>query len=196
MRLIVIAVCVLIVGGLAAYAFVRFTTFMSAGNAQNEKMTSTFVPNPSNQTSVTVRGWKRPELEKILTDFRQAYEMPAPSDWTIATRSDNVFAISFPNDIPPKLLYFLVNYLQYPKDFDLAHRLIGVLGRTSLTEACGIPDKKLIGMRAEIYVPANDADYDRVYLRTDDAEIYEIPFTDLVWKLAREARRPRTIEGL
>ncbi len=196
MRLIVILVCVLIIGGLAAYAFVRLSTFASAAKAQDERMTTTFVPDANNRTSVTVRGWKRPELEKMLSYLREAYEVPASSPWVLTARSDDVFVISFPNDIFPRLLYFLVNYLQYPKEFDVKGRSIGVLGRIVLTTACGIPEDRLAGKSAEVYVPANDTDFDRVYLRTDDGEAYVIPFTDLIWKHAQEARRPQTIEGL
>jgi len=196
MRLIVIMVCVLIIGGLAAYAFVRFTMFASGAKAQDERMTTAFVPDANNRTSVTVRGWKRPELDRILSYLREAYEVPASSPWVVTARSDDVFVISFPNDIFPRLLYFLVNYLQYPKEFDAKDRSIGVLGRVVLTTACGIPEDRLVGKSAEVYVPANDTDYDRVYLRTDDGEAYVIPFTDLIWKRVQEARRPQTIEGL
>jgi len=196
MRLIVILACILVIGGLAAYAFVRFTMFVGGANAQDERMTAAFVPDTSNRTSVTVRGWERPELDKMLSYLREAYEVPVSSPWIVTARSDDVFVISFPNDIFPRLLYFLVNYLQYPKEFDAKNRHIGVLGRIVLTTACGIPEDRLVGKNAEVYVPANDKDFDLVYLRTEDGEAYAIPFTDLIWKRAQEARRPQTIDGL
>lgn len=191
-----IATVVLIIGGLAAYGLVRFTMFLSAANAQNEKMTNAFVPNPDNRTSVTVHGWRRPELDKILSYLREAYEVSMSSRRLVTERSNDTFVISFPNDIPPKILYFLVNYLQYPKEFDLKNRAIGVVGRIVLSTACGIPDDSLAGKSAEIYVPANDTDYDLVYLRTEDGEAFEISFTDLIWKRAQQARLPQTMNGL
>ena len=69
-------------------------------------------------------------------------------------------------------------------------------GRIVLTPACGMPDERLSGKRAEVYVPSDDTEYDRVHLCTEDGEAFEIPFTNLIWKPASEARRPRTIEGL
>lgn len=195
MRLIIV-IAVLVIGIAAAWAFVRFTMFVSGAKAQDEKMTSSFLPDANNRTSVAVRGWKRPELDKMLSYLRESYEVPASSPWVVTARSDDVFVITFPNDIFPRLLYFLVNYLQYPKEFDVKDRSISVLGRMVLTRASGIPDDRLMGKSAEVYVPANDTDYDRVYLRTEDGEAYVIPFTDLIWKRVPEARRPQTIEGL
>ncbi len=196
MRPIFIAIVVLIIVGFAAYGFVHFTMFTSRARAQDDKMSSAFVPDPNNRTSVTVRGWKRQELDKMLSYLRETYEVPMSTPWVVTARSDDVFVITFPNDIFPQLLYFVVNYLQYPKEFDLKNRTIGVVGRIVLTTACGIPDDSLAGINAEIYIPANDTDYDLVYLRTEGGKIYEISFTDLIWRPEPEARLPQSIEGL
>ena len=90
----------------------------------------------------------------------------------------------------------MVNYVRYPKKFDLSHRSIGVLGRVVLTAAFGVPDSALIGNRAVIYVPSNDTEYDLVYARVESGRTYTIPFTSLIWEATGAARMPAEVSGL
>jgi len=156
--------------------------------------TAPFVPNPNNTTVVLVRGWNRTELEKILGDFLPGYELPA-STVKIAEKPNDILAITFPNDINPDFLCYLVNYIQYPKDFELEGRSIGVLGRVVLTAAFGIPDPSFVGKQAELYVPAYDDQYDLVYAKVDSRP-YIVSFTNLIWKPTDDARTPSEIAGL
>jgi hypothetical protein len=121
-----------------------------------------------------------------------------PVDSTVAIKQENAdrFAITFPKDIQPKILYFLVNYLQYPREFDLKNRSIAVVARVVLTPAFGAPDDVLSGKNAMIYVPANDTDYDLVYVRIEQGQAYKVSFTDLVWQPVDEARVPGGIANL
>jgi hypothetical protein len=181
---------------LLAILLLRFMAGLQTAVTQDKLMTASFVADPNNKTSLSVRGWNRPELAKILTDFRRLYDLPEASEWVIEEKSGDVFTVTFPRDIQPKLFLFLVNYCRYPKDLDLNGRSIGVLGRAVLTAAYGVPDDSLIGKEAEIYVPADDIEYDEVYARVERGEAYRIPFTNLIWKAASEARVPAEIAGL
>jgi hypothetical protein len=174
----------------------RFALSIQKAVVQDNRMTESFVPDPTNKTTLSVRGWTRGELDQMLGDFRKGYDLPDTSDWTVEAKSGDIFTVAFPQDIQPKFFLFLVNYVRYPKNFDLANRLIGVLGRVVLTAAYGVPDPALIGKQAEIYVPADDDQYDEVYARVDHGAAYRISFTNLIWQPVREARAPAEIVGL
>jgi hypothetical protein len=166
------------------------------GEREDARLTSLFVPDPNNQTALVVRGWNRDELQKIITDFSHSYGITDTSGFHIDAKDGHTLEITFPSDIQPKLLMFLVNYVQYPKGFDLTHRSIGVVGHALLTPAFGAPDPKLNGRRATIYVPANYTEYDVVYVRLETGETYRVPFSDMGWQATDDERVPDTITGL
>jgi hypothetical protein len=173
----------------------RVGSFVRDGTAQAHRMASTFFANPNNHTTVSIRGWSRLELNKILSDFRNVYQIP-PENLAIWTEPDGILTIHFPNDIPPQQLLFLVNYVQYPKGFDLTHRTIGVLAHVELTDAFGIPEARLDGKRASIYVPSADSEHDLVYAAVQSGATYAIPFTNFVWRETSGARLPAAVAGL
>jgi hypothetical protein len=184
---------VLIALAAATAAFLLWSK-LSPGARQARRMTQAFVPNPDNTTSVSVRGWSRSDLERILTDFREGYELRIAMP--VAEEADGALVIRFPDDIEPTKLYFLVNYICYPKDFDMEGRHVVVAGHAVLNKAFGIPDPALAGRRAVIYVPTGDTDYDLVYVRPESGKAYRVSFTNLIWKAAAEARQPSGIGDL
>jgi len=193
------AITVLAIAGaciLLTVVLARFALSLQKAAAQDTEMTASFVADPNNRNTLSVHGWTRGELDRMLADFRSCYELSDSPDWTVEAKSGDTFTIAFPQDIQPKYFLFLVNYLRYPKNFDLANRSIGVLGRVVLTKAFGVPDPALIGKQAEIYVPADDAEYDEVYARVETGAVYRIPFTNMIWKAMDEARGPAEIAGL
>jgi hypothetical protein len=187
---VVVGACVLL-----ALAIWRLTVFSQVATAQDDRMTASFIPNPSNETSLSVRGWRRSELNQILTDFLRLYGLSDQSEYKLEAKSDDTFVITFPGDIQPTLCLFLVNYVRYPQNFDLSHRSIGVLGHVVLSAAFGAPDT-LVGKRAAIYVPSNDIEFDLVYAKVESQSTYRISFTNLIWEAARDARVPKAISGL
>jgi hypothetical protein len=193
---IVVGLAIIVACVLLAITVWRFTAYSQMVTAQDDKMRASFVANSGNQNLLLIRGWQRKELEQILADFLQLYGLADSSVLKMEAKSSDTFVITFPHDIEPKLLLFLVNYVQYPKKFDLTERSIGVLGRVVLTAAFGVPDTGLIGKQAVIYVPANDTEYDLVYARLESGGVYIIPFTSLIWKATDDARMPRTVAGL
>jgi hypothetical protein len=131
----------------------------------------------------------------MLSDFEGLYDL-APDSVVVTPRAAAGYDLRFPKDIRPDYLFYLVNYLVYPKGFDLKGRAIGVLCHTRVTAAFGPPETSIVGREVEIYVPAPDEDYDRVYARVEGHATYIIPFTDLIWQTTSDPRRPDAIAGL
>jgi hypothetical protein len=180
----------------AALAVLVIFRMRQKGSTQDWMTADGFVADENNQTSVSVKGWSQPELDEILTYFLGSYELSGKMSVKVTAKSNGVLTIAFPSDIPPTILLYLVNYLKYPKDFDLTQRSIGVLGRVALTSVFNLPDPKLVGKRAEIYVPADDDQYDLVYAKTETGAAYKVPFTNLIWKAVDTARTPPENVGL
>lgn len=155
-----------------------------------------FTPNLTNNTVVTCTGWNGKELTKILGDFTRIYQerLTAGHPFRVDAQTDRI-DIRFPHDIQPDLLSFLVNYLQYPKGFDLAARHIAAVGTVTLTDAFPLPSSNFVGRKARIYVPSNDRDYDKVYVAVD-SEYFEQSFRDMSWKAAADPRIPDDVRKL
>lgn len=130
-----------------------------------------------------------------MTDFSGQYDLSRAAI-VVEAGPANVLTVTFPNDIEPKLLFFLVNYIQYPNGFDLGRRTIGAMAHVILTPAFGVPDLELIGKRATMYVPADDTEYDLIYARTESGDAYQISFTNLIWERVADARVPVAGRGL
>lgn len=155
--------------------------------------TSTVIAAPSgpNDKEVLVRGWKNEELRRILDDFKAMYRDRLPADFVVTVRplADSAIRLTFPADLPPPFFAWLVNYVRYPKDFELGMRSIVVLGRTTLSAAFEPPEAKLIGQKAIFYVPADDREYDLVFVRVG-AVTYELSFARGEWKVMSSERMP------
>ena len=108
--LVVVSVIVLV-----AVMASRLVASFQIAAAQDQKMTSSFVPNPNKEIALMVRGWSRPEFDQILADFLKLYSLPNASGLRLEARANDFFVVTFPGDIQPSLLFFLINYVQYPK---------------------------------------------------------------------------------
>jgi hypothetical protein len=150
--------------------------------------------NPHSDTEVLVEGWSAAELERILAAFTKDYAdgIPPPITFRVKPEHEGVFRIVFPSDIEPRVLSFLVNYLQYPEGYDLAHRAITVLARVTVTAAFPQELSKYVGKKARIYVPSGDRDFDRVYFAIGD-QYFEQVFTDMVCRPVSQGRVPEGV---
>jgi hypothetical protein len=157
-----------------------------------------FVPNQANDKLIITKGWNAIELDKILGDFQSMYRERFHASFSIKSSQvePTLFRIAFPNDIEPVLFHFLVNYARYPKDIDLSNRTILVLGRVTLDHNYALPNATLIGQKAFIYVPADDKDFDLVYVQTEQGAVFEDSFASSSWKPALNPRFPVGIEFL
>ena len=148
-----------------------------------------------NQKEVIVSGWTDEELSKILTDFADGYgdDLGKEFGFEVCSIGSGSIRITFPHNIPAKHFSFLVNYLNYPKNFDLKARSISVIGKATLSADFHPPEKDLVGQKAVFYIPSNDQDYDLVYVRVGN-ETFVNPFTTLRWKKVEDSRIPPGIE--
>ncbi len=154
-----------------------------------------FVPDPENGKRVIVRGWTENELARILGDFRKMYEDRLGPDFflEIHVLDGGAIRVTFPHDIPAMLFSFLINYVQYPKDFDLRTRSIVVVGEAPLSADFQPPVQSLVGRSAVFYVPSNDQDYDLVYVRIGN-ETFVNSFAADSWKRVTDPRIPPGLE--
>lgn len=157
------------------------------------QITSSVVP--TDEATVVVSGWSKPELDKIISDFAQKYRW-SQSALPVKLVSAGTYEIQFPNGIAADDLMFLVNYLHYPEGFELKNRAITAVGLIRLGAPFGLSDKSLIGDRGVIYVPSNDIDYDQVYVKVASVGAYRVPFTTLNWVRTDNPRLPASVAEL
>jgi hypothetical protein len=159
-------------------------------------MPAPVVLDPANDKSISVSGYSEPELQQIRQQFVLQYSMSDRFVFTRLSGRNDRWRITFPDDLTPEQLFFLVNYLNYPEGIPLDQRAIGVLGRCTVTPAFQPPDSALVGSGLEIYVPADDQSGDQVYLRVGSGQIFRCALGGLVWRPVAEARFPRQTQGL
>ncbi|HXS28976.1 MAG TPA: hypothetical protein VN730_15030, partial [Steroidobacteraceae bacterium] len=137
------------------------------------------------------------ELRTILAQFEAIYKGRLGSQFAYRIDSLGVdgFDVHFPAGIQHPFLAYLVNYVQYPKGFDLRGRQIAALGRVTLTAAYPIPSSNYIGMRAHIYVPSGDRDFDLVYVAVG-SEFFRQSFTFDTWRRETDGRVPAPVKAL
>jgi hypothetical protein len=149
----------------------------------------------ANGKEVVVRGWTNEELSGILTDFDDLSgdNLGPHFDCEVHARDNGSIRITFPHDIPAQQFSFLINYLQYPKNYDLKTRSISVIGKATLSPDFHPPEKNLIGQKAVFYIPSNDQAFDLVYVRIGD-ETFENSFASRRWKKVADSRIPLGVE--
>ena len=127
-----------------------------------------FTPDPNNDKAIIVSGWNEEELGSAVDDFNSRSSLKIDID----ARSKTLYRLTFPEDISVFDFVALVNYLNYPIDLGSPERKITIAGTTTLNSAfAGIP-AALWGKSAIVYVPADDEDYDVVYLQTPAGDAF------------------------
>jgi hypothetical protein len=111
------------------------------------------------------------------------------------SESENAL-LSFPNDIPSDLFFFLVNYLHYPERYKLEGRDIAVVGKATLTPAFQVPDPSLEGEKVRLYVPESDNHFDVVYIALSSGETYENSIAKSKWRKVESRRMPQWVHEL
>lgn len=151
--------------------------------------------DPANGKEIVVRGWTNEELSGILTDFADLSgdDLGPHFDCEVHARDNGSIRITFPHDIPAQQFSFLINYLQYPKNYDLKGRSNSVVGKAIISPKFKSPSKSLIGQTGTFYIPKDDQDFDLVYVRVGD-ETFENSFAALHWKRVADSRIPPDLE--
>jgi hypothetical protein len=153
---------------------------------------STHIPY---QKEVIVSGWTSEELSGILIDFADMNygRLGHNFDYAVCPDDKGSTRVTFPHDIPATQFSFLVNYLQYPKNYDLKTHSISVVGKSPITPDFHSVGKNLVGQNAIFYVPSNDKDFDLVYVRVGD-ETFENSFASRRWKRVADSRIPTGVK--
>ena len=137
-----------------------------------------FHPNPKNDKCIVVHGWNEDELRRIVDDFINENTADNPLKVEFHKRFDQEFSLTFPEDLSPFDFAALVNYLNYPIDFELSNHSIVVAGKTSLTsDFQGIP-AQLVGKKAIVYVPEGAQDYTVVHFHSEAGNNFSISLAD------------------
>ncbi len=181
-----------LVGGLFLFGVLR----LSAGKEKAPRE-FTFAPDSNNGKEMIVEGWTKEELSRILASFESSYKDNLPEEFApeVGPDIDGVIHVRFPQDIPGPQFLYLINYVQYPKDFDLKSRSILVAGETVLSSDFGPPEQGLVGQEATIYVPSGDQDYDVVYVQSG-TETFEVSFASGSWKRVEDPCLPPSLSKL
>src|SRR6266568_124867 len=156
-----------------------------------------FTPDLDNDKVIVVKGWNEDELQRILDDFIEADTSGVASyKFDVEKRDEDLYSLTFPQDLHAAVFGFLVNYLAYPSKFGLAGRSIIVAGKTTLDlDFQGIPES-LAEKKAIIYVPENDRDYDVIYLLVETGATFANAFSEGVWREVKDARLSSEVKML
>jgi hypothetical protein len=137
-----------------------------------------------------VRGWTEAELGQIIADFERMNRDRLAANFSPAVhRHGDVLRVTFPTGIQPRFFCWFINYVQYPKGFDLKQRKILAAGRATIVSDFLPADQSLIGKRMTFYIPADDRDYDILYAHVD-GQSYKFPFSSERWQRVDDPRLP------
>ena len=103
-----------------------------------------------------------------------------------------IFSIDWPQGLTEAHILFAVNYLQYPRNFDLTGRGIVAAAQVKQGRLSGIPE----GLGAKVFVPSDDTHYDRVHAVDEAGQAYLGDFGSVSFVPIDDARMPRDVENL
>ena len=183
---------------LVALVAVACLSFRGKGANPESASIPNFTPNPQNDKVILVKGWNEVEIQKIIHDFIETYKNDGYSAYTIEPhkQSENLYRLTFSQDIHPLLFTFLVNYIAYPFDLDYKNRSIIVGGKTTLNAGFEGLDSSLVGKKAILYIPENDQDHDVVYMQTESGINLLMSFNSLKWRRVNDARLSNEVKNL
>lgn len=180
---------ILIIVILVSLTAVACLSFRGKGVSSEANPVTSFTPNPVNDKVILVKGWNEVEIQKIINDFIETYRKDGYPSYSIEPhkQEENLFRLTFPQDVHPRLFTFLINYLAYPFDLDLKNRTVIVAGKTTLSAAFDV-DSSVVGKKAILYIPQDDQDHDVVYMQTESGINFANSFTELKWRGVNQAR--------
>jgi hypothetical protein len=131
-----------------------------------------------------VSGWTGDEILTIISDFDKTYQKSEYPSYSIDLRSETmgVYRLSFPQDIHPLLLAFLVNYIAYPFKPDFKNRPICVGAASTVSKGFEGVDPVHWGKKAILYIPEHDKGHNEVYMQTNDGVAFANTFKKCVWR--------------
>jgi hypothetical protein len=188
----------LIIIVLIAMTSIACLSFRTSGTSSQSVAVTSFTPRPDNDKVILVKGWNETEIRKIISSFNEQYKDAGYPAFTIEPHkeSENLYRVTFPNDIHPLLFAYLINLLVYPFDIDLKDRSIVVAGKTTLDPTFDGVESPLFGTQAVLYVPENDVGHDVVYMQTDSGISLANSFHEGRWKRVNASRQSSAVKTL
>lgn len=127
-----------------------------------------------NDKVVLVDNISRAEIIQIINSFCNLYNK---KDFAALPRlyeiTEKQFAITFPFDLDFETYCFFVNFAHYPTGFD---KSIDVIAWTTTKQGETWITDKSANKKVMLFIPADDKDYDNVYLTTNDNIGYKLGF--------------------
>ena len=123
---------------------------------------------------ITIEGGTSAQIKKAINEWMDLYFESLPSDFKMDFfKIDSKKYVLIPDQrLENERFNFLVNYLNYPGDNEYKVR---VNGYTVISDTNIYPKEKL-NFEIEIFIPADDKEYDNVYAVTQYNEVYKIDF--------------------
>ncbi|MEO5706402.1 MAG: hypothetical protein ABIT10_08855 [Alteraurantiacibacter sp.] len=163
--------------------------------ASNKASGVSMQPVSDAEVVLVVSGWKPDELRSILADFSGMYG-PQEGAFDLPDSSHHSLRIRLDQPISACNLLYLVNYLNYPKTFDLTGRSIAAAATVTLGPAFGVTAAPLMDQKAVFYVPTDDDRFDEVYATTADGSAFRVTFRDMAWREVDDARCSMAVKSL
>ncbi|MEO0591879.1 MAG: hypothetical protein AAFZ11_15160 [Pseudomonadota bacterium] len=152
------------------------------------------MPPDLDRGRVLVKGLSEAELAKILSEFGELYQL-APRTFTHKCAGEEHREVSWTQPIATGHAQFLVNYLHYPRGFDLERASPCAVGVIPITPGTG-PEGVSPGKLVKLYVPSDDTEYDVLYAALENGSTYVIPFTNHKWTKTTERRDNEFVRGM
>lgn len=171
-----------ITGIIAITATIIFVFWTRLKNQKSESDTDENRPTenlfPTNKVAndklAVVEDVSENEIKKILQEFCNLYNKEKFKAIPRLTKlSDRKFAITFPYDIDFETYCFLINYVNYPMNFDRHFKTVG--WATTKSSDNWITEKSS-NKNVMLYVSDFDTEYDNVFLTTNDNIGYKLGF--------------------
>lgn len=150
---------------------------------------------PGSDVCILVQGWRRYELQKILTGFADAYDLH-PKILRQQNLADGLYRIVVEAGIRPWNVAFLVNYLHYPNEYSHKGRTPAAIAQFRSSEAFTYAAPLAGGTLVTLYVPDNDQAFDQVFASLPDGTSYQLSFHAKRWSPVQQARQSAAVKRL
>jgi hypothetical protein len=128
-----------------------------------------------NDKLILVKNAADANIKKALQDFCNMYnEDHLQAEPRLIPLPGSDFAIIFPNDIDFEIYCYFINYLRYPMDVTLPPDITGWATTKKGDEWI---NEKNVNKKVMLFVPADDDEFDNVYITTSEDTGYKLGFS-------------------
>jgi len=165
-----------IIGGILVVAFI-LKSCISNNNSKNEsRPKNTEIPTEKiqNDKIVLIENIKLSDLKSAIQKFCNNYNQENLTALPLLTiLSENKFVVTFPYDTDFATYCYFVNYMYYPNDIFYKPT---IKAWTSTKQNDDWMTNEIVNKKVMLFIPADDKDYDNVYLTTSENIGYKMGF--------------------